>query len=207
MIPAYLRHISREIKVKDCRTSYAVICEYGEEKFWLYSNYFTPEEKKALEPHDEAMKELTSGFWGYECHRDKAGNFRYYKLLFPFFKKEVKVPEAPIFASVECWQAECCRCGKKHVLFDNRIHGYDGIFCRQEETLAYEPHFKKLRLQHGEPMKLEMEVAHDPTPAQIRQEIGELVDDVTCSNAFGWICVRRVDEKGRRRIVLDYETA
>ena len=65
MIPAYLRHISREIKVKDCRTSYAVICEYGEEKFWLYSNYFTPEEKKALEPHDEAMKELTSGFWGY----------------------------------------------------------------------------------------------------------------------------------------------
>ena len=56
-------------------------------------------------------------------------------------------------------------------------------------------------------MKLEMEVAHDPTPAQIRQEIGELVDDVTCSNAFGWICVRRVDEKGRRRIVLDYETA
>ena len=96
---------------------------------------------------------------------------------------------------------------KKHVLFDNRIHGYDGVFCRQEETLAYKPHFKKLRLQNGEPMKLEMEVAHDPAPTQIRQEIGELVDDATCSNAFGWICVRRVDEKDRRRIVLDYETA
>ena len=207
MIPEYLLHLSRDEKVKNCRTIFEIVCECGEERFWLYSNYFTPDEEKQMEPHDEAMRRLTSSFIGFECHRDKAGNFRYYKLIFPFFKKEVVVPEAPAFVSVECWKAECSRCGKQHLLFDNRFYGYDGVFCRNEESVSYKPHFKKVIMQKSEPVKLEIEVAHDPSPEQIREETGEDIDAAAISNAFGWICVRRIDKQGKRKIVLDYETA
>lgn len=158
-------------------------------------------------PHDKAMRKLTSGFFGYECHSDKTGNIRYFKFIFPFFKREVIVPQAPAFASVDCWKAECSGCGKQHLLFDNRFHGYDALFCKQEDAEGYEPHFRKVKMGGGKPAKLEVEVAHDSSPAQMREENGECVDDAVLSNAFGWICVRRIDVQGRRRIVMDYETA
>lgn len=207
MIPEYLHPVAWKIREKGCRTTFDIICHCGENKFWLYSNFFTPEEERQMKPHDEAMKKLTSGFWGYEIHRDKEGNFHYYKTVFPFFKKEIPVPEAPAFAEVTCWMAECSKCGKRYLLFDNRYHGYDGVFCRQEEILDYDPHFRKEKMAETLPVKLEVEVAYDPSPEQMREEIGEVDDVSVFSNAFSWICVRYIDKQGKRKIVLDYETA
>ena len=207
MIPEYLRPVSRGEKTKNCRTTFELVCDCGETRFWILSNYFTSEEEKQMEPYDKAMRELTSGFLGYECKRDKMGNTHFYKLIFPFFRREIKVPPAPAFSGVVCWKTECSRCGSQRLLFDNRIHGYDGVFCRQEDLLSYEPHFRRVKPREEMPMKLEIEVAHDPSPEQIREEIGEAADEAACSNAFGWICVRCADARGKRKILLDYETA
>ena len=64
MIPAYLKLIAREVKVKGDRTTMALVCECGNDLFWLYENKLTKEEKKQMEPYEKAIDELCSGGFG-----------------------------------------------------------------------------------------------------------------------------------------------
>ena len=216
MVPAYLKPIVRELKVKGGRTTMALICDCGSESFWIYENELTPEEKKQMEPYERALDELLSGGYGSFCTKDEDGTIHHWKLMehpplwTPIEKckaVEVFIPEKPRFAGVVSMQAECSRCGKVHTIFDNRIHGYDGVFCNAGEDLAYLPHYQKRTTRDGLPRKIEIAVKNDETLEEFRENTDIDCDEATYSNAFGWICVYAIDEKGKKSKVLDAETA
>lgn len=216
MIPAYLKLIVREVKVKGGRTTMALVCGCGNELFLLYENKLTKEEKKQMEPYEKAIHELYSGGFGSMCTRDEDGTLHYWKLLehpplwTPIEKckaVEVFIPEKPSFAGVVSIQAECSCCGKVHTIFDNRIHGYDGVFCNAGEDLAYQPHYQKRSTRDGLPRKIEIVTENDETLEEFRENTDIDCDEAAYSNAFGWISIYAIDAKGKKSKILDFETS
>ena len=207
MIPAYLKLIAREVKVKGDRTTMALVCECGNDLFWLYENKLTKEEKKQMEPYEKAIDELCSGGFGSMCTRDDDGTIHHWKLTSPFTKKEVIMPEKPSFAGVVSIQAECSFCGKVHAIFDNRIHGYDGVFCNEGENLEYRPHYQKRTTRDGLPRKIEIVTENDETLEEFRENTDIDCDEAAYSNAFGWISIYAIDAKGKKTKILDFETS
>ena len=198
MVPAYLKPIVRALKVKNDRTIMALVCECGNDLFWIYENKLTPEEKKQMEPYEKALDELNSGGYGAMCTRDEDGTLHHWKLIAPFIKKEVIVPERPLFAGVMSMQAECSCCAAVHTVFDNRIHGYDGVFCNAGKDLSYQPHYQKCVTRDKLPRKIEIVTENDETIEEFRANTGIECDQTAYSNAFGWICVYAIDEKGKK---------
>ena len=207
MVPAYLKPIVREVCIKNGRTTMLLACQCGSELFWIYENKLTPEEKKQMEPYERALDELNSGGYGAMCTRDEDGTFHHWKLIAPFIKKEVIVPERPSFAGVMSMRAECSCCAAVHTVFDNRIHGYDGVFCSESADLTYVPHYKKRETRDKLPRKIEIVTENDETIEAFRENTAIDCDEASYSNAFGWICVYAIDEKGKKSKVLDFETA
>ena len=207
MIPAYLKDLVREEKVKDGRTTMVLVCGCGNELFWIYENKLTKEEKKQMEPHEKALDKLCSGWLGWGGTVDKNGTVHHWKYVAPFIKKKVIVPERPSFAGVVSMQVECSCCGKVHTIFDNRIHGYDGVFCNAGEDLAYQPHYQKRSTRDGLPRKIEVVTENDETLKEFRENTDINCDEASYSNAFGWICVYVIDAKGKKSKILDFETA
>lgn len=207
MIHEYLMPIAREVKVKGGRTTVALICGCGNDLFWLYENKLTREEKKQMEPYEKAMDELCSGGFGAMCTRDDDGTIHYWKLTSPFAKKEVIAPEKPAFAGIVSMQAECICCGKVHAIFDNRIHGYDGVFCNEGENLTYQPHYQKRTTRDGLPRKIEIVTENDETLEEFRENTDIDCDETAYSNAFGWISIYAIDAKGKKSKILDFETS
>ena len=207
MVPAYLKPIARELKVKGGRTTMALVCDCGSELFWIYENKLTSEEKKQMESYENALRKLGSGWFGWGGTVDKDGIVHQWKYIAPFIKKEVSVPETPAFANVTSIRAECSCCGIMHTVFDNRIHGYDGVFCSKSADLTYVPHYKKRETRDKLPRKIEIVTENDETIEAFRENTAIECDEASYSNAFGWICVYAIDEKGKKSKVLDFETA
>lgn len=213
MIPAYLKPIAREVKVKGGKTTVALVCECGNDLFWLYENKLTKEEKKQMEPHEKALDELYSGGYGSYCTKDEDGTLHHWRLVEPkiLWKPakavEVFVPEAPAFAGIVSMQAECSGCGKVHTIFDNRIHGYDGVFCNDNADLTYQPHYQKRTTRDKLPRKIEIVIENDETLEEFRKNTDIDCDEAAYSNAFGWIAIYAIDAKGKKSRILDFETA
>jgi len=207
MVPAYLKPIARELKVKGGKTTMALVCDCGSELFWIYENKLTSEEKKQMESYEKALKKLGSGWFGWGGTVDENGKVHHWKYIAPFIKKEVFVPEAPAFANVTSIRVDCSRCGRMHLIFDNRIHGYDGVFCSESADLTYVPYYKKRETRDKLPRKIEIVTENDETIEVFRKNTGINCDEVAYSNAFGWICVYDIDEKGKKSKILDCETA
>ena len=216
MVPAYLKPIARELKVKGGKTTMALVCDCGSELFWIYENKLTSEEKKQMAPYERALHESLSGGYASFCTKDEDGTLHHWKLLeepplwTPIEKwkaVEVFIPETPAFANVMSIRVECSCCGIIHTVFDNRIHGYDGVFCSESADLTYVPHYKKRETRDKLHRKIEIVTENDETIEAFRENTAIDCDEASYSNAFGWICVYAIDEKGKKSKVLDFETA
>ena len=163
MVPAYLKQIVRELKIKGGRTTMALVGDCGSELFWIYENKLAPEEKKQMEYYEKALRKLGSGWFGWGGTVDKDGTVHHWKYITPFIKKEVFVPDAPAFANVTSIQVECSRCGRMHIIFDNRMHSYDGVFCNENMDLRYLPYYEKRITRDKLPRKIEIVTENDET--------------------------------------------
>ena len=141
------------------------------------------------------------------CTRNEDGMLHHWKLTSPFTKKEVILPEKPAFAGIMSMQAACSQCGRMHTVFDNRVHGYDAVFCNENANLEDEPHYQKRMTRDHLPRKIEIITENDETMEMFRDNTGIECDENTYSNAFGWIGAYAIDEKGKKTRILDWETA
>ena len=80
MIPAYLKEIAREVKVEGGKSTMMLACPCGSKLFWAYENKLTPDEKKQMEPYENALKELSSSWFGCGSTVDKDGTVRRWKV-------------------------------------------------------------------------------------------------------------------------------
>ena len=207
MIPAYLRYIAREARVKGNRTTFMLACSCGNEWFDLFRNKFTKEEQAEYDRYYEAEEKAFRGSYASMCTKDADGKLRHWRFVFPGIRIEVFPPEMPSFANVISWYARCSKCGAEHLLFDSRMHGYDGVFCGEDENLDYVPHYVQRSTRDKVPRRIEITTENDETLEQFRENTGIDCDEDAYSNGFGWISITMVDDKGKKTKVLDHESA
>lgn len=207
MIPYYLRHISTEQKVRGGRTTFSVACGCGNDLFDIYVNGHTPEEKEQLDVYQREMDEIFRIGYAFTGSIDEDGTLHSWRIVAPGIKVEVFPPETPSFAGVMRWMLRCSACGREHLIFDNRVHGYDGVFCSENADRDYQPVFKQRSFRDRLPRRIEITTENEKTMEDFREATGIDCDADTWSNAFSWIGVHAVDSRGKRTRILDAETA
>ena len=209
LVPDYLKDIACDETRKGTWLSFSVRCTCGNRHFTVFKNYHTKQEQELMKPYFDALEDSVSGCWASTCTRDDDGTLHYWKLFTPFGlkgpKKEVFIPEAPLCACVEVVRIVCDTCAKEYTLFDNRIHGYDGVISEDRDVkLAYQPSFKK---KCRTPVNIKVKIENDPTVEEFRENSGLDADEGAYSNGFGWIGIYVTNNDGKTKKIFDFETA
>ena len=184
-----------------------MICLCGCERFHVLVNKFTASEKMEYDRYWEEYQKVYKGGYSTMCTREDDGTVRHWKLVFPGIRIEVFPPKIPPFATVISWRAKCSACGKEHLIFDNRIHGYDGIFCSDGKDKEYIPQYAQRIFRDKAPRRIEITTENDPTLEAFRENTGIKCEYDSYSNAFSWISVSVIDEANKKTKLFDIETA
>ena len=207
-IPNYLDKIVKDVKNNGTWTCFSMVCICGCDKFFLFKNFYTTIEKEIMKPYFDALHQLfTMGPVTYMY--DENGEGHWVKLKDNKPTDVIDVPDAPSISGIEVIKIKCSHCGREYVLFDNRFNGYDGVFVKEKDIskINYEAHFKQIKINSGKSVGVNVKVENDESLEVFIKNTGVLdCDTQTYSNAFSWICVYAVTEKGKRK-VFDFESA
>ena len=208
LVPEYLKELAFDEIRKGTWLTFSVKCTCGNQHFLVFKNYQTKKEQEAMKPYNDALMDF-SGCWASTCTRDDDGTLHHWKLYTPLGlngpKKEVYIPEPPPFAFVEVVKLVCDACGNEYILFDNRIHGYDGMTSEiQADKLSYKPTFKK---KCRTAVAIKVKIENDPTLEEFRENSGLDADEATYSNGFSWIGIYVTNADGKTKKLFDFETA
>ena len=207
-IPNYLKQISVLQKQSGNTTSFSLKCTCGCNTFFVYQNYLNKEEKALEKPYVDALTEVLCLDNALKAiTRDEDGNSHYWRLYEPHKgldgkREEMVVPARPFFCGIVAIKIKCADCGKEYLLFDSRIHGYDGMTGKESpETMRYEPHFK---LKCREAVSLSVKVENDESFEEFREngEIG--FSEEQYSDAFTWIWIYKTDKNGKKTPVNSF---
>lgn len=208
-IPAYIRAISQFIKAKENLTFFSVSCPCGCNRFYIYQNALTPEEKTAMKPWADAALDLYGGKYGAGSTVDENGIRHKWKLLSPLGLKgekiEIVLPEKPYFSGISVIKAVCEKCGEEFVLFDSRSHGYDGKTEKSSDLeISFCPHFKQ---KVKEPVSIEIKIENEISLEEFIQNTGLQYSEDEYSDAFSWIVIYASGQQEKKKKIFDYETA
>ncbi len=180
-VPSHLRQIA----VED-RDRLRLQCPCGYGAFLLYRNAYSPEEQAVLEAYETKCSKLL-GYGAIYGASDADGTVHIYRRRFGLFRQEIVLPQRPSFADITVIKAVCADCGTEHLLFDNRLHGYDAS--SEDETMSYKVTLYRPMLQKPHIVWVQLEWDDDP-------------------ENFGWIGIAvSASVKGQRRWVFEAETA
>ncbi|MBQ4345693.1 MAG: hypothetical protein IJC75_01005 [Oscillospiraceae bacterium] len=161
-------------------------CPCGCGSFLLYRNGYSPEEQAVLDAYEAECSKLLRH--GTICGKSDAdGTVHIYRRRFGLFRQEIVLPERPFFADITVIKAICAECNTEHLLFDNRLHGYDAL--TEQETIPYT--VTLYRPMTKKPCIIWIQLEWDDDP-----------------DAFGWIGIGvSSSANGKMRRVFDAETA
>lgn len=193
-IPQYLQDYALRQDGKDTQVRFSIACTCGNSWLEVYENCLSEEDQRQAEICEKACRKLACGLWGATSIPGAEGKLHHWKFLSPFGmkgpKKEIMLPPMPAGSLIAAVQCRCPRCGTEFTLFDSRYHGYDAIVQPPgEDLLNYTPQFKLLRKKCCLEVKVTYESAKDD------------------SNAFDWINIFAISEKGKRATIFGWETA
>lgn len=210
-IPAYVRHIAKLMKQQETWTHFGIRCTCGCERFSVYQNYLNKQEKQLEKPYYDALNYLYSGgATASMSTRDEDGTLHHWKLFEPQKglagrHEEVFFPDRPYFSGIVVIKIQCTQCGEEYILFDSRIHGYDGMTNEKDhETMEYEPHFK---LKCKEAITLEVKIENDESFEEFQENTDLDFTEEQYSDAFSWIIMYRINSNGKKVKIFDWETA
>ena len=208
-IPHYLKGLAVLKSRKNTWVHFSIKCACGSDNFFVYENYLNPNEKVLEKPYYDALTEMFSA-GSSMCTRDEDGTLHHWKLYEPSKglkgkHEEILLPDRPYFSGIVVIKIKCADCGKEYLLFDSRIHGYDGMTSEEtKETMEYEPHF---RLKCKNIVSLELKVENNESFEEFNEDCDLGFTQEQYSNSFSWIWIYKIDEKGKKTKIFDYETA
>ena len=209
-IPRYLRHLAIPLKEQGTWTHFSIRCPCRGNRFWIYQNSFTKEENALVKPVIDAWNEIYDPTKPRAVTTDENGQKHYWRLFQPLkgldgAHQEIIVPKCPFFMGISVLKATCAACGKEHLLFDNRIHGYDGMTGEHtREVLEYVPSFK---LKCKTAVSLEIKVENDASLEVFEENTALGFTEEQYSDSFSWMVIYKTDEKGKKTKIFDTETA
>lgn len=207
-IPYHLRGIAEEIKCTKETLTLQLRCQCGCERFCIFENTLTAEEKAQLRSYDEAMDAICSGYRTFYSTLDADGTVHHWKKR-PLHRPEEYIPiKPPPFAELTLLTVRCAECAAETVLFDNRYHGYDGAVCGTDIPADYTPQMKQ-KFTRDLPAR-RIRVQFECTVAE--EELAEIIDGAASTEAlfsecFTCITASAEAANGKYRIFFEAETA
>ncbi|MBQ8447644.1 MAG: hypothetical protein IJX27_01775 [Clostridia bacterium] len=104
-IPNYLKEIGFNETRKAGRTCFEARCPCGCEKFHIYKNKFTKEEKALMKPHDDAWRFYCNVSYpdGTQYKRDENGKWRHYIIKECVWEEIKEIETTPEMATDYVW--------------------------------------------------------------------------------------------------------
>lgn len=115
-------------------------------------------------------------------------------------------PEAPCYIDVLALRGTCRSCGKLHLIYDNRVHGFDALSGEfSGDAMRWQPQWKEIDLQTRdvpEDTLIRVDIPDDAETCreEMRACIPGFAPDMACE-AFGYIEVWS-DVDGKRAAIL-----
>ena len=202
-VPRHLRRLAGEIKQTAYSVEMRLRCPCGCECFRVEKNTWTEEEKREMEAHEEALKKVICG---YSFRRLPNGRFQHRRNLFgliPLRWKYFDMPQAPCWWDVQCIRVICEACQMTHVVFDSRLHGYEGWAAEwPEDTMAWQPRWRSADRSVGA-----VTVCVENRDFDAFLEDNPELTPEDCSDLYENISIRIQSDNGKSREVFSRETA
>ena len=115
-------------------------------------------------------------------------------------------PEAPCYIDVLALRGVCRDCGRTHLIYDNRVHGFDALMGEYTgEAMAWQPQWKEIDLQAlevPEDARIRVDIPADAESSmeEMYEFIPGFTQEMAC-DAFGYLEVWS-DVDGRRDAIL-----
>lgn len=201
-IPDYLKQYALEQTQKDNRLSFKLRCSCGCETFSVLGKNYTKDENILVKEYKENIPNTRwhSIYGGV----DSSGKpYSFIKIL-GIFKKQITFPQTPVFMEIDVIKAVCSQCQKEIVIFDSRYYGYDGMTSNDEEAKKYILHFKQ---RDHKLYGIKVSIENEPSLEAFNEVLNEHYSLEFYSNSFSRISIHGLDEKGKQKLLYDFETA
>ena len=201
-VPRHLRHIAGDTKHTSYSAEVTLRCPCGCERFRIEKSAWTEDERRRMEAYDKKLAKLVCG---YTCRKLPNGQHQRRRNLFgllPLRWQNFDMPEAPAYWDVQCIRVICEACGAIHVVFDSRLHGYEGWAAEwPEETMAYQPRWRSAA-QGAKPVTVLIE----NRDFDIFLEDNPDITPEDCSDLYENITICYTADNGKAREVFFRET-
>ncbi len=201
-IPDYLNNIAEFEKSTGNWVTFSLRCSCGCRTFLVYENCLTQEEQRLTAPYWDALRSLCA--YPSTMTVDGDGTRHYWRILSRdgLEREEVILPPEPVCACVSTVKVGCSACGREYMVFDSRLHGYDGMTSeKSKEELEYQPQFRQ---KCRAPVAIRIKVENDVSLEEFNANTSLNFDEKAYSNAFSWIAIYNRDKK---RKLFEFETA
>lgn len=211
LIPQHLISISELSKQSNNSLILDIKCQCGNSKFKVFKNIPLESEKESNEKWITLInKRFRKG--NIEQYSDQNGEvFIVRKNLFGKVIDKEKLHDMPRYSNVNIIKIICSECKKEHVLFDNRIHGYnsfvDGIKSCTYDNISFKQKTFKGSLNNLLEIKVRINI--DSSVEEFKSEVNLDITLEEYSNAYSDITVfgNIVDVHYKKVVVYSEETA
>ena len=117
------------------------------------------------------------------CRRIFFGRWESFKAL---------IPPPPCYMDVLALRGTCRSCGKTHLIYDNRVHGFDALIGEYTgEAMAWQPQWQGIDVPESASIRVEIQDDAEERMDEMREFIPGFTPDMAC-DAFEVIEVRSV---------------
>ncbi len=202
-VPRHLRHLAGEVRQTSYSTEVKLCCPCGCERFRIEKSAWTADEQRRMEAYEAALKKLVLG---YTCRRLPDGQHQRRRNLFgmiPLRWQNFDMPEAPGYWDVQCIRVICEACQAVHMVFDSRLHGYEGWAAEwPEDTRTWQPNWRRAAQSTGI-----VTVRVESRDFDVFLEESPELTPEDCSDLYENISIRYTADNGKSREVFSRETA
>lgn len=210
LLPTHLRPLAAGLsRYADCLTM-TLRCPCGSTRFRLEEATHSQAEQAAIDEWRATEKAARKGrilrFRKNEngqtelmCRRIFFGRWEPFKPL---------IPPPPCYMDVRALRGACRSCGRTHLLYDNRLHGFDALMGEYTgEAMAWQPRWREidmraLEVPEGAMIRVDIPEADESSLEDMRQFIPGFTPEMAC-DAFS--CIEVWSDVGGKRDALLFE--
>ena len=206
MIPHHLRAVADVIACRGSAMTLQLVCPCGCERFTVWENTDTPEQA-ALRAKFEAASGFPRDTMTVWAKTAKDGSQRWYRRRLGHILPERFEPAfCPPELTLQRVAVQCAKCGAETVVFDNRMHGYDGAVCGTELSPDFVPLMKQKFAKSSPARRIRVRVTCDADEAEFADLDGAGAEAML-SECFTSVEILSETAPGKYRSFFAAETA
>ena len=205
LLPSHLRSLAAD-PVRDVDSlTMTLRCPCGCTRFRLEEATHNTAEQAAIDEWLAAERALYKGHI-FRMRKDASGQKVLMRRRFFFGRWEpVKplLPPPPCYMDVLALRGTCRSCGKTHLIYDNRVHGFDALIGEYTgEAMAWQPQWQEIGVPEGAGILVVIYDDAEERMDEMREFIPGFTLDMAC-DAFEVIEVRSVVDGAPGDILFD----